>query len=54
MDPNKRREHDLTLHSFHTAIINATFNVVDEDSLSEEEKVCGKSDWGHIFACNFP
>ena len=54
MDPDKRREHDLTLHSYHTAINNATNNVDDEVSLSEEEKVCGKCDWGHIVACNFP
>jgi len=54
MDPDKRREHDLTLCSFHTAINNATNNVDDEDSLSEEEKVCGKCDWGHIIACNYP
>jgi hypothetical protein len=54
MDPDKRREHDFTLRSFHTAINNTTNNVDDEDSLSEEEKVCGKCDWGHIVACNFP
>jgi len=54
MDPDKRREHDLTLQSIHTVNKNATFNVDDEDSLSEEEKVCGKCDWGHIVACNFP
>jgi curved DNA-binding protein CbpA len=36
MDPDKRREHDLTLRSYHTAINNATNNVDDEDSLSEE------------------
>jgi hypothetical protein len=54
MDPDKRREHDLTLCSFHTAINNATKKVDDEDSLSEDEKVCGKCDWGHIVACNYP
>jgi len=54
MDPDKRREHDLILRSFHTAINNATNNVDDEDSLNEEEKVFGKCDWGNIVACNFP
>jgi len=44
MDPDKRREHDLTLCSIHTVNNNATNNVDDEDSLSEEEKVCGKCD----------
>jgi len=52
-DADKRREYDL-LRSFHTDIINATFNADDEDSGSEEEKVFGKCDWGHIVACNFP
>jgi len=44
----------LTLRSIHTVNNNPTFNVDDEESLSEEEKVCGKCDWGHIVACNFP
>ncbi len=33
---------------------NATFNVDDEDSLSEEEKVFSKCDWCQIVDCNFP
>jgi len=53
-DPDKRREYDYQ-RSLHTDIINATFIVDDEDdSGSEEEKVFGKCDWGHIVACNFP
>jgi len=54
MDPDKRRKHDLTLRSIHTVINNTTNNVDDEDSGSEEEKVFGKCDWGHIVTCNFP
>lgn len=54
MDPDKRREHDLILRMYHTIINNATNNVNDEDSLSEEEKVFGKCHWSHIVSCNLP
>jgi curved DNA-binding protein CbpA len=37
MDPDKRREHDLTLHAFRTVINNATNNVDDEDSLNGDD-----------------
>jgi len=49
----KRREYDYQ-RSLHTDIINEVFNVDDEDSGNEEEKVFGKCDWYHIVACNFP
>jgi curved DNA-binding protein CbpA len=54
MDPDKRREHDLILRSFHTAINNASNNVNEEDSSSDKANVFGKCDWGQIVACNFP
>ena len=37
MDPDKRREHDLTLLAFHTVINNAVNNVDDEDSLNQDD-----------------
>jgi hypothetical protein len=54
MDPDKRRKYDLLLRSIHTVIKNANYNVNDEDSGNEEEKVFGKCDWVHVIACNFP
>jgi len=53
MDHDKRREYDYQ-RSLHTDIINDVFNVDDEDSGNEEEKVFGKCDWCHIVDCNFP
>jgi hypothetical protein len=37
MDPDKRREHDLTLLAFHTVINNSAKNVDDEDSLNQDD-----------------
>jgi len=54
MDLDKRRKHDLLLRSILTVINNVNNNVNDEDSGSEEEKVFGKCDWGHIVACKYP
>jgi len=54
MDPDRRREHDLTVCSIRTVNNNTTFNVDDEDSFSEEEKVFSKCDWCQIVDCNFP
>jgi curved DNA-binding protein CbpA len=54
-DPDKRREHDLTLLAFHTVSNNAPNDIDDEDSLSEEENnVFGKCNWSHIVTCNIP
>jgi curved DNA-binding protein CbpA len=54
-DPDKRREHDLTLLAFHKVSNNAPNDVDDEDSLSEEENnVFGKCNWSHIVTCDIP
>ena len=51
-DPDKRREHDSTLRSIRTVYNNASNQVNEEDSSSDEDKVYCKCDWEHIVGCN--